>query len=89
MAVSRCLHVRLFDTVEHVSALIMDQLMTLVHRLRRLLIVSTADKVQLRRLSDLHALVVVGQGDLEAIDAIVELDTIEAVRRTIVLDQDL
>jgi len=49
----------------------MYQLMALEHRLGCLLVVTTANQVELRFLAHLHALVVVRQGDFKSSDTVV------------------
>ena len=79
MTVTWCFHVGPFDTVPQIRVLIEQQLVRLVHRLRSLLIVSTADKVQFWLISYLHTLIVMGQTNLEVVHPIVELHPSHAV----------
>lgn len=85
MTVAWCLHVGPFDAVPQIRVPIKNQLVRLVHRLRSLLIVSTADKVQFWLVSDLDTLVVMGQTDLKVVHPIVELHPSHAIGSPVIL----
>ena len=85
MTVTWCLHVGPFDAVPQIRVLIEQQLVRLVHRLRSLLIVSTADKVQLWLVTNLHTLVVMWQTNFEVVHPIIELHSSHAIGSPVIL----
>jgi len=64
VSVARCAHVGFLEAVPHASCGIQLELVALVHRLGCLLIVTTTDQEEHRSLTNLDALIVVGQRDL-------------------------
>ena len=65
------------------------ELVTLVHRRRRLLVVTATNQIEPRLLADLNALVVVGKGHVQVVDPVVKLEAGDAVRLPIILQQVL
>lgn len=87
MSVARSAHVGLLEAVPHASRGIQIELVALVHRLGCLLVVTTSDQEKHRSLTNLDALIVVGQRDLEVVDSVVEFVAGHAIRLDVVLQQ--
>ena len=87
VSVARSAHVGLLEAVPHASRGIQLELVALVHRLGCLLVVTTSDQEKHRSLTNLDALIVVGQRDFEVVDSVVEFVACHAIRLDVVLQQ--
>ena len=87
MSVSRCRHIGPSDAVPDVGISVEVELVALIHRWWRVLVVTSTNQVKLGLLTDLHALIVVGQGHLNVVHSVVEFLTADSVGLTIILQQ--
>ena len=89
VAMTRCPHIGLLEAIVSVGLLVQLQLVAFIHRLGCLLVIATADQIQVGLVANLDALVVVRQGNLETINTVVKLGAAEAIRLSVVAEQHL
>jgi len=85
MTVAWGLHIGSLGAVPKVRLHVKQQLVGLVHRLWRLLVVTATNKIQFRFVTNLYALIVMWQTNLQIIDTVIELHSDYSIERSIVL----